>query len=130
MARNDVQVAEWKKKVEEQKALTMNMRKNYLKEITHIRVMFSDPARKAMKRMKESREMVNARDYLKVHFFSPTEGLDDEICDLFNEHVEDLKTQYEQRMHLLSDLNFDLARKVTLYESRKQVDDMSSDELV
>jgi hypothetical protein len=33
-------------------------------------------------------------------------------------------------MNILSDNNFDLFRKVTLYESRKQVDDMNSEELV
>jgi len=116
--------------VEEQRALNMQMRRNYLKEITHIRDAFSAPAIKLLKRMKESTEMVKARDALKVHFFTPTEGLEQEICDLFNEHCNDLKTQYEDKMNLLSDLNFDLARRVHLYESRKQVDDMNSEELV
>ena len=108
----------------------MKMRKNYLKEITHIRESFSAPGIKVVKRLKESLEMVNARDALKVHFFTPTEGLEEEVCSLFNEHIEDLKNQYENKMNILSDNNFDLFRKVTLYESRKQVDDMNSEELV
>lgn len=66
------------------------MRAHYLKELQHYRsidqVVFQNKTL-----MAKSLKPVDTRDYLKVEFFMPTEGLDEETCKLFNEYLTKLK---------------------------------------
>ena len=61
-------------------------------------------------------EMTNCRDYLKVKYFQPTDGLAPEVCIMFNDHFADLKAQYEVKMHIINDHNYELSRTVKFYQ--------------
>ena len=74
--------------------------------------------------------MTNARDYLNVKYFESTDGLPVEIAKLFNDHFADVKMQYEKKMHVLNDLNYELRRTVKFYESKRKTEEMASEELI
>lgn len=68
--------------------------------------------------------------YLEASFFSPTEGMDQETCNIFNEHFEKMRGQFESRLQTLNAINQELAWKVALIDESKKVSDMTTEELV
>jgi hypothetical protein len=65
-----------------------------------------------------------------VTFFAPTEGMDQETCDIFNEHFQKIRNQFESRLQTLNAINQELAWKVALIDESKKVSDMTMEELV
>lgn len=56
--------------------------------------------------------------------------MDQETCDIFNEHFGKLRTQFESRLQTLNAINQELAWKVALIDESKKVSDMTLEELV
>jgi hypothetical protein len=48
------------------------------------------------------------KDYLHVYFFSPTEGMDEETCKIFNDYLGKLKNEFETKLRTLNTLNMEL----------------------
>ena len=70
------------------------------------------------------------KNKLDIMIFRPTEGLDEETCANFNRYVEKLRHAYEGRLNTLSTTAAELTRTLALYQSEKQVNDMTSLELI
>ena len=64
-----------------------------------------------------------------MSFFAPTEGMDQETCDIFNEHFQKMRSQFESRLQTLNAINQELAWKVALIDESKKVSDMNVEEL-
>jgi hypothetical protein len=76
------------------------------------------------------KDLTDAREYLKVKYFTPTEGLSPEIAHSFNSNIDEMKAQFERKMHAVNDLNYELRRTVTFYEMKRKTEEMASEELV
>lgn len=70
------------------------------------------------------------KDFLEVYYFTPTEGLDQETCKIFNDYFQKLKHDFETRLHVLNSLNQELSWKVALIDESKKVSEMNSQELI
>lgn len=62
--------------------------------------------------------------------FEPTDGLDPEICQTFNDYTRRLRETFETRMNILSGINEDITQKLALLQVQKQVHEMTASELV
>ena len=49
---------------------------------------------------------------------------------MFNDYCANLREQYEQTMANMSDLNYDLQQKVTIYENEERISDMTPIDLI
>ena len=56
--------------------------------------------------------------------------MDQETCDIFNEHFQKMRNQFESRLQTLNAINQELAWKVALIDESKKVSDMTMEELV
>ena len=70
------------------------------------------------------------QNYIEFSFFSPTEGMDEETCNIFNEHFQKMRTQFESKLASLNAINQELAWKVALIDESKKVSDMTAEELI
>ena len=89
------------------------MRTNYLKELVNIKeaaFMESTMRKHALKgiKLEVHKDLTDAREYLKVQYFTPTEGLSPEIADSFNRSLDEMRHQFERKMHTINDLNYEL----------------------
>ena len=55
--------------------------------------------------------------------------MDQETCDIFNEHFQKMRSQFESRLQTLNAINQELAWKVALIDESKKVSDMNVEEL-
>ena len=67
---------------------------------------------------------------MEVYYFSPTEGLDEETCKLFNNYFSRLRGDFESRLSVLNQVNKDMSWKVALIDESKKVAEMNSNELI
>lgn len=81
-----------KKQHQRSKIILSSIRLNYFKEINNLREL-SQPWR--------STQSIN--DYLKVRFFSPTEGMDKNIVEILNSKLDEMKKEYDIRITGMSD---------------------------
>ena len=56
--------------------------------------------------------------------------MDEETCNIFNEHFSRLRNQFEQKLQTLNAINQELAWKVALIDESKKVSDMTAEELI
>ncbi|CDW89079.1 UNKNOWN [Stylonychia lemnae] len=142
------QMKKFQIKYEESKNIIGQMRKNYLKEISHLRavedVMFTNKKLQEQQKtpqgskahtsitqghiFKEPRD--THKDLLEVYFFTPTEGLDNDTCQIFNKYFMKLKNDFETRLNILNNVNQDLSWKVALIDESKKISEMNSMELI
>jgi hypothetical protein len=45
------------------------------------------------------------QSYIDFSFFSPTEGMDEETCNIFNEHFNKMRSQFESKLSTLNAIN-------------------------
>jgi len=74
--------------------------------------------------------MKDKANNLEVMFFEPTAGLDAETCAIFNDYCKRLKDTFEVRMYHLATQNAEMSHKLELYQTQKQVSDLTACELV
>ena len=72
----------------------------------------------------------NQQNYIEFSFFSPTEGMDEETCGIFNDSFHKIKSQFESKLAALNAINQELAWKVSLVDESKKVSDMTARELI
>jgi hypothetical protein len=77
---------------ERSKSILSSLRLNYFREINNLREL-SQPWR--------TTESIT--DYLKVRFFSPTEGIDKNIVEILNSKLSEMKKEYDHRLTILSE---------------------------
>lgn len=56
--------------------------------------------------------------------------MDEETCNIFNEHFAKMKQQFEAKLSTLNAINQELAWKVALIDESKKVSDMTAEELI
>ena len=91
------------------------------------------PAASSIRRktsLKKVTQEQNPDNRLEIHIFHPTNGLDPEVCEQFNDYTKRMRETFESRMKVLSDLNDQYCIKLALYQSDKQVSDLTAVELV
>ena len=73
------------------------MRHGYLKELSNLRdqVIFKDSKGKKF-------------EYIDVHYFEPTDMLNEEMCFVLNKKLDQMKEQYEMQLQRLQLTNFNL----------------------
>lgn len=71
-----------------------------------------------------------ARDLLEVYYFSPTEGLDEDTCLIFNKYFMKLKNDFETRLNILNEVNQEMSWKVALIDESKKISEMNTMELI
>ena len=67
---------------------------------------------------------------LEVYFFTPTEGLDEETCSIFNKYFMKLKNDFEFKLNTLNNINQEMSWKVALIDESKKISEMNSMELI
>ena len=107
-----------------------SMRRNYIKELQHLRNVDKVTFTNSSIRGKYQREQKEIKEYFEVFYFSPTEGLDEETCRIFNEYLTKLRNEFSNKLQTLNDLNQDLLRKVALIDESKKISEMNSEELI
>lgn len=151
----------FQRKYEESRELINNMRKNFLKELQHLKMKDSlnqsatkDPSRQVMslgmssggatKKLAKygnvqslahfqngiNMQQQQPQSFIEFSFFSPTEGMDEETCAIFNEHFSKMRAQFESKLATLNAINQELAWKVALIDEAKKVSDMTAEELI
>ena len=80
------------------------MRHGYLKELSNLRdqVIFKDAKGKKF-------------EYIDVHYFEPTDMLNEEMCFVLNKKLDQMKEQYEMQLQRLQLTNFNLQKEITLF---------------
>lgn len=109
------------------------MRKNFLKELQHLKVkdslsqhaaakdgsrqtiamgMSSGGATKKLAKYGNVHSLAHFQNglqqpqsYIEFSFFSPTEGMDEETCTIFNEHFSKMRAQFESKLSMLNAIN-------------------------
>lgn len=105
------------------------MRAHYLKEIQHLRAV--EEVQFQNKNLKTKHiKPIETKDYLEVYFFSPTDGLDEETCKIFNNFLGKLKNEFESKLKVMNNINTELARKVAIIDESKKISEMNSEELI
>lgn len=128
------EVAVWKNRFEKYQQVCLDMRRNYLKELQILREALVVPKSRKEANLKaisiKKIANIEVQNQLEVYLFTPTEGLDPEICTTFNEYTARLRDTFGERLQKLADLNMDANKKLALYSSQKQLSDLNSIELV
>ena len=77
-------------------------------------------AKSGMKRKlsieKQTASLEAHRQTLDIHYFLPSEGLDQTTMDEFADYTQKMKQNFEKMMHKLSDENFHMKQRIAVYE--------------
>lgn len=122
-------------KYEESRELLYTMRKNFLKELQHLKTKeaIQAPPKRVSRlagQLSSFQQQVAQQNFIEFSFFQPTEGMDEETVGIFNETFSRMKAQFESKLAALNAINQELAWKVGLVDDSRKVADMSSRELV
>ncbi|CDW79781.1 UNKNOWN [Stylonychia lemnae] len=86
----EMKLKETIEKLQQKDDLTNILRKDYLKEVNHLREISEQLVR--------GRLTQKGKDYLNVHFFSFTEGLDAKVCDVLNLRLQQVADEYNSKL--------------------------------
>jgi len=56
--------------------------------------------------------------------------MDEETCQIFNDHFAKMRTQFENRLTTLNAINQELSWKVALIDETKKIGNMTTEELI
>ena len=79
------------------------MRHDYLKELANLReqILSKDKSKKF--------------EYIEVHYFEPSEGLNQQMCFVLNNKLDEMKDLYERSLERLQLTNFNLQKQINLF---------------
>ena len=91
-------------------------------------------AKSGMKRKlsieKQTASLEAHRQTLDIHYFLPSEGLDQTTMDEFADYTQKMKQNFEKMMHKLSDENFHMKQRIAVYEKQTAIEDCNPQELI
>lgn len=87
------------------KSILSSLRLNYFKELNNLREL-----------TQPWRTNDTIKDYLKVRYFTPTEGIDKNIVEILNSKLKEMKLEYDHRITILSEDCNQMAMKIQAYQ--------------